>query len=291
MAAVEYGDGIGVVVVTYSPGVELDAFVASLDAATATPLPVVLSDNGSTDGAPQRVAAARPGTRLIVDETNPGYGAAVNAGAAVLGPEIGWVLVCNSDLTVRPGAIERLAEVIRADDSIGVVGPLIRNDDGSVYPSARRLPSFRDGIGHAVLADRWPGNPWTRRYRQEELGLATEPTATGWVSGACFLVRRSAFDAIGGFDEGFFMYFEDVDLGKRMLEAGYSSVYVPDAEVVHIGGSSTSQHSERMLRAHHESAYRYLAKKYPQWFMRPALLVARWGLQLRLRSELRRTAR
>lgn len=291
MAAAEYGDAIGVVVVTYSPGHELDDFAASLDEGRSQPLALVLSDNGSTDGAPQRVAAARSGTQLIVDESNPGYGAAVNAGAARFGPEVGYLLVCNSDLTLRPGAIERLHEVIRVDDRIGIVGPLIRNDDGTVYPSARRLPSFRDGIGHALFADRWPGNPWTRRYRQEELGLATEPTPTGWLSGACVLVRRSAFDAIGGFDEGFFMYFEDVDLGKRMLEAGFSSVYVPDAEVVHIGGSSTSQHSERMLRAHHESAYRYLAKKYPQWYMRPALGVAHLGLRWRLRSELRRATR
>ncbi len=281
---------VGVVVVTYSPGDEFDGFVASLDAA-APGIRLVLSDNGSVDGVPQRVARDRPATTLLVDASNPGYGAAVNAGVAALPASVGWILVCNPDLVLRPGTIERLRAVLEENDRIGATGPRIVDVNGRVYPSARRLPSFRDGVGHALLARRWPGNPWTARYQRAELSATATPTDTGWLSGSCLLVRRRAFDEIGGFDPGYFMYFEDVDLGKRLGEAGYRSVYVPDVSVVHIGGTTTSKHPERMLRAHHASTYRYLTKKYPQPWMKPALWAVRGGLALRLRAEIRRARR
>src|ERR1700675_225979 len=93
-------------------------------------------------------------------------------------------------------------------------GPLARDPDGSVYPSARHLPSLVRGSMHAVLGPVWPRNPWTAAYRQERL----EPSerTVGWLSGSCLLVRRSAFSQIGGFDERYFMYMEDVDLGERL---------------------------------------------------------------------------
>ncbi len=281
---------VAVVVVTYSPGEEFADFVTSLDAA-APGIRLVLSDNGSTDGVPQRVAAERPGTTLLVNPDNPGYGAAVNAGVATLPESVRWVLVANPDLEFRAGAIERLREVLITDNRVGAAGPRILDPEGRSYPSARRLPSFRDGVGHAVLARRWPGNPWTARYQRAELSATTTPTTTGWLSGSCLLVRRSAFDAIGGFDPGYFMYFEDVDLGKRLGEAGYRNVFVPDVAVVHVGGTTTSKHPERMLRAHHASTYRYLTKKYPQPWMKPALWAVRGGLALRLRAEIRRARR
>jgi N-acetylglucosaminyl-diphospho-decaprenol L-rhamnosyltransferase len=281
---------VGVVVVTYSPGAEFDDFIESLDRA-APGMRLVLSDNGSVDGVPQRVAAERPATTLLVNPDNPGYGAAVNAGAAAMPDSVTWILVCNPDLQLRPGTIERLRAVLEADATVGAAGPRIVDPDGATYPSARRLPSFRDGVGHALFARRWPGNPWTARYQRSEISRTVAPTTTGWLSGSCLLVRRSAFDAIGGFDPGYFMYFEDVDLGKRLGDAGYRNVYVPDVDVVHIGGTTTSRHPERMLRAHHASAYRYLTKKYPQPWMKPALWGVRAGLALRLRAEIRHARR
>lgn len=281
---------VGAVVITYSPGDMLRRFAASLDAA-GPGIPLVVSDNGSTDGAPERLAAERRGTTLLVDRTNPGYGAAANAGVAALPESVRWVLVCNPDTELTPAAVERMREVGEADGRIGALGPRIRTPDGAIYPSARRLPSFRVGVGHGLLAGRWRRNPWTRRYLQEELGEVDAPTPTGWLSGSCLLIRREAFEQIGGFDPGFFMYFEDVDLGKRLGDAGWLNVLVPDAEITHVGGATTSRHREKMLRAHHDSAYRYLTKKYPQPWMRPALGVAKLGLRMRLALELRRASR
>jgi N-acetylglucosaminyl-diphospho-decaprenol L-rhamnosyltransferase len=283
-------DDVGTVVITYSPGPLLRRFADSLDIA-APGMTLVVSDNGSTDGAPEELVATRPGTILVVDSTNPGYGAAANAGVARLPATVRWVLICNPDTDLSPDAIERMRTVGDADERIGALGPRIRTPDGLIYPSARRLPSFRVGVGHGLFASRWRRNPWTRRYLQEELGEVERPTPTGWLSGSCLMVRRTAFEQVGGFDPGFFMYFEDVDLGKRLGDAGWRNVLVPDAEIVHVGGATTSQHRVGMLRAHHESAYRYLQKKYPQPWMRPALWAARGALRVRLAVELRRADR
>lgn len=282
-------DQIAVVVVTYSPGAVLDSFVASLEAA-APGVHLVLSDNGSTDGVPQRIAEARDNTTLLINPDNPGYGAAINAAVATLDPRFSLVLVCNSDIELHPGALEALEAAVHPAD-VACVGPRILDPEGAVYPSARRLPSLRDGIGHAVLVRAWPRNPWTRRYLQEEIAHASAPAATGWLSGACLLIKRAPFEEIGGFDDGFFMYFEDVDLGRRFGAAGYRNVFVPAATVSHIGGSTTSRYPERMLRAHHQSAYRYLRNKHPEWWKRPALWVVRGGLALRLRLEVARALR
>lgn len=104
-----------------------------------------------------------------------------------------------------------------------------------MYPSARLLPSLGRGIGHAILSPMWPGNRWTREYRQE--GAAIGERTAEWLSGSCLLLRRAAFEGVDGFDPRYFMYAEDVDLGDRLGRAGWLNVYVPTAEVTHLGGT------------------------------------------------------
>ncbi|MEU3275191.1 glycosyltransferase family 2 protein [Saccharomonospora sp. NPDC006951] len=279
-----YGDQVAVVTVTYSPGETLDRFLDTLDKATDRDVEVVLADNGSVDGAPER-AEERDNVRLLRTGENLGYGAAVNRGAAELGERFGWIVVANPDLEWDPGSIDTLLDAARRWPRGGAFGPLIREPDGSVYPSARLLPSMGRGIGHALLGKIWPGNPWTRSYRQER-AVPSERTA-GWLSGSCLLVRREAFEAVSGFDPRYFMYFEDVDLGDRIGRAGWLSVYVPSAAVMHIGGQATSRASARMLAAHHDSAYRYLSDRHKGLLWQPVLMVIRAGLAVRLRLETR----
>ncbi|GAA2875581.1 glycosyltransferase family 2 protein [Pseudonocardia halophobica] len=278
-----YGDELAVVTVTYSPGDTLEAFLDSLKAATARPPRVVLADNGSVDGAPER-AAERDGVELLRIGENVGYGTAANRAVAGLGPEVGWVVVANPDLVWGEGAIDTLLEAAGRWPRAGALGPLIREPDGTVYPSARLLPSLGHGAGHAVLGRVWPGNPWTQTYRQAAAAIG-ERTA-GWLSGSCILVRRSAFDSVDGFDPRYFMYFEDVDLGDRLGRAGWLNVYVPTAEVVHTGGVSTSKPevSARMLAEHHRSAYRYLADRHPGPRNAPIRAAVRAGLAVRARA-------
>lgn len=278
-----YGDELAVVTVTYSPGDTLEVFLDSLKAATARPARVVLADNGSVDGAPER-AAERDGVELLRIGENVGYGTAANRAVAGLGPEVGWIVVANPDLVWGDGAIDTLLEAAGRWPRAGALGPLIREPDGTVYPSARLLPSLGHGAGHAVLGRVWPGNPWTQTYRQAAAAIG-ERTA-GWLSGSCILVRRSAFDSVDGFDPRYFMYFEDVDLGDRLGRAGWLNVYVPTAEVVHTGGVSTSKPevSARMLAEHHRSAYRYLADRHPGVRHAPLRAAVRAGLAVRARA-------
>lgn len=273
-----YGDGLAVVTVTYSPGNTLERFLDTLPKATDRPVRVILADNGSTDGVPER-AARRPGVDLVPMGANLGYGSAINRGIAELEDDIGWVVVANPDVEWRGGCLDELLAATRRWPRGGAFGPLITEPDGTVYPSARLRPSLVRGAGHALLCRIWPDNPFSKAYRQSE-AARVERTA-GWLSGSCLLLRRTAFDSVTGFDPRYFMYFEDVDLGDRLGSAGWLNVYVPQAEVMHIGGHATAQVSGRMLAEHHRSAYRYLADRHSGAVRAPLRFVLRAALELR----------
>ncbi|MCW2524416.1 MAG: dTDP-Rha--alpha-D-GlcNAc-pyrophosphate polyprenol alpha-3-L-rhamnosyltransferase [Frankiales bacterium] len=266
-------DAVSVVVVTYSPGESLAAFLDSLPAATKREVEVVLVDNGSTDGAPER-AAQRANVQLLSTGQNLGYGRAANLGLQASRTE--WTLIANPDVVLHAGAIDALYAAADRWPRAGALGPLIHTPDGAVYPSARAVPSLSRGIGHALFADLWPSNPWTTAYRRENEAV-TERTA-GWLSGSCLMLRRDAFESTSGFDPKFFMYFEDVDLGERLERAGWQNVYVPTASVTHLGGQSTQRHRSEMLSEHHRSAWSYLSARYPGRRHAPL----RWAIRLGL---------
>ncbi|HWD04263.1 MAG TPA: glycosyltransferase family 2 protein [Amycolatopsis sp.] len=277
-----YGDKLAVVTVTYFAGETLEKFLDTLDKASDREVRVVVADNASTDGAPEQ-AARREGVELVSIGENVGYGTAANRGVAALSDDYGWVVVVNPDVEWEPGSLDALLEVASRWPRGAAFGPLIHDLDGTVYPSARLLPSFGRGIGHAVFSKIWPTNPWTRQYRQES-ATPVERTSE-WLSGSCQLFRREAFDAVGGFDTRYFMYFEDVDLGDRLTKAGWLNVYAPSSSVMHIGGASTARVSKKMLRAHHASAYRYLADRHPGLLWKPVLAAVKLGLAVRVKLE------
>src|SRR5665811_1651865 len=132
----------------------------------------------------------------------------------------------------------------------------------------RDSPSLAQGIGHALLARVWPQNPWTRAYHRGSDGGVTEGAERrpDWLSGACLLLRREAFEAVGGFDEGYFMFFEDLDLSERLGKRGWTNVYLPSAKVTHVGGTSWRERPAPMIREHHASAVRYLTRRYHRWY-------------------------
>jgi N-acetylglucosaminyl-diphospho-decaprenol L-rhamnosyltransferase len=260
--------GVAVVVVNYESGPALVRCVEGLRSEGVAE--VVVVDNGSADGSLDQLRRRHlPDVEVVVPGRNLGYGSAANRGvAATSAPS---VLVCNPDLEVRPGAIAALASALAADPHDALVGPLIRNEDGTRYPSARRFPSLTDAAGHALLGIFAPDNRFTRSYQQAYLdGADRGPEAVDWVSGACFLVRRSAFEEVGGFDEAYFMYAEEVDLCWRLGRAGWGVTYLPTAEVTHLQGVSTDRHPFRMIIEHHRSLLRFAARSSPGW--RRALL-------------------
>jgi N-acetylglucosaminyl-diphospho-decaprenol L-rhamnosyltransferase len=267
-----------VVAVTYSPGASLDAFLDSLPGATTRRVEVVLADNGSTDGAPERAAATRPDVRVLRTGGNVGYGAAANAGLA--GLTEGYAVLANPDVVFEPGAIDELLAAAARWPRAATIGPAIRTPAGDLYPSARDLPRLSTGVGHALLGWLWPANPWTARYRRERETPRERPA--GWLSGSCLLVDLAAFWSVGGFDPGYFMYFEDVDLADRLGRRGWLHVYAPSAVVVHEGGHATRRQPTRMQRVHHTSAHRYLSGRYAGARYAPLRLALRSGLGLRM---------
>ncbi len=280
---------VALVTVSFGSQNVLPALLASAEAASSGPIELVVADNKPDDGTVSQIAALH-GARYVSIGSNAGYGAAVNAATKTLGDHITWVAVANPDLVLTPGAVDALVGSGSLDDRIGAIGPRILTAEGAVYPSARPIPSLRTGIGHALFANLWPDNPWSSAYRLDRTD-ATTATEAGWLSGAFLLVRRSAFDELGGFDESYFMYFEDVDLGYRLGRAGWLSVYEPAAEVVHLGAHSTSEHSAQMLREHHRSARTFLSRKYSGILLLPVRVGLNIGLAIRSRIAQRRAAR
>jgi N-acetylglucosaminyl-diphospho-decaprenol L-rhamnosyltransferase len=271
---------LAVVTVSYRSRGALAGLIESLGSSSLTPAETVVVNNAPDD---RLELPDFEGLHVVEAGGNLGYGAGINLGARSLAPEIEWVLITNPDVRLGPHALETLLEVAAAEPTAGAVGPRIVEPGGDVYPSARELPSLRTGVGHALFANLWLSNPWSRRYHGDYRASSERWRETGWLSGSCQLVRRSAFDAIGGFDDSYFMYFEDVDLGDRLTKAGWRNLYVPTASVVHTGAHSTKGAAAAMRAEHHRSAYRYLSRKYAAWYLFPVRLALRAALALRAR--------
>jgi N-acetylglucosaminyl-diphospho-decaprenol L-rhamnosyltransferase len=236
--------------------------------ASAGVVDIVVVDNGSTDGSPDRLRAALPTIRVVAAPGNVGYARGANIGIAAT--EAPVVAVLNGDVELAPGVAAAMIAALEADARVGAVGPRVLNVDGSVYPSARTNPGLLVAAAHGVLGLVWRTNPWTRRYRQ----LDVDPTRArdvDTVSGAAVWLRREALDDVGGWDERYFMYMEDVDLCLRLRRAGWRVRYEPAGEIVHVQGASTSKRPYRMIAEHHRSVWRFAARRYRGW--QRALLV------------------
>ncbi|HEX6388172.1 MAG TPA: glycosyltransferase family 2 protein [Solirubrobacteraceae bacterium] len=204
---------------------------------------VIVVDNGSTDGSADVVPEW---ARLVRLEENLGYGPAVNRGVAET--DAAFVAAANSDLVFAPGAIDALLAAAARHPNAGAFAPRLVLPDGRTqhsvhpFPTLPRLAAFNLGLTSIGLGDRLTIEGHTDLDRER---------AVDWAHGAFLMVCREAWDAVGGFDEEQWMYAEDLDLGWRLRQAGYATVYVPDARVEHAVAASTSQAfgDERVARA------------------------------------------
>jgi len=250
------GGAVAAVVVNYRSAPATVACVASLRGEGVEEIVVV--DSASGDDVAARLAEADPGVRLVALTRNRGYGAAANAGAAATSALL--VLLCNADVVVRPGTVSALVDAAARRPQVGAFGPRIERPDGSRYPSARAFPSVLDAAGHGFLGLVNTDNPFSRRYLRTGGRDDTDndaPTSVDWVSGACVLLRRAAFSSVGGFDESYFMFVEEVDLCWRLRRAGWEVSYEPGGCVTHEEGLSRASAPYRMIAAHHWSLWRF----------------------------------
>ncbi|MEX2659775.1 MAG: glycosyltransferase family 2 protein [Acidimicrobiales bacterium] len=218
---------------------------------------IVVVDNASADGSVAAIRAADPDVHVIPLDENVGFGAGVNRGAAEVAEP--FLLVLNPDVEVEPGSTKVLLDALVGDAGLALVGPRIETPEGVLYPSARTFPDMADAAGHAFLHFVWPNNPFSRRYRMLDWDHR-DHRDVDWVAGTHLLARRAAWDQVGGFDDAFFMYMEDVDLCWRLHRAGWRVGYEPAAVVKHAIGRSTDQTPYRMIAAHHRSLLRYAAR-------------------------------
>jgi N-acetylglucosaminyl-diphospho-decaprenol L-rhamnosyltransferase len=249
------------VVINYEAGPALCECVRSLlaDTSAGSPPQVVVVDNGSSDGSVAAVMQVIPAVTVVDPGENLGYARAANLGIAAT--DLPIVAVCNSDIEVRAGAAGAVLDRLNTEDDLGAVGPMVRNTDGTIYPSARSVPRLRDAVGHGLLGLIWPTNPFTRRYRQLDVDPSRQRDVD-WVSGAAVWLRRDALRTVGGWDERYFMYAEDVDLCWQLRQRGWRVGYEPGAVVMHVQGVSTAKHPYRMIAEHHRSLYRFASKRW-----------------------------
>ena len=251
---------LSAVVVTYHSRDCIADCLRSLDRARGgLAMEVLVVDNASADGTPDVVREAAPWARVVGTGGNLGYAKAVNRGTAESTGE--FVLVLNPDCVVESGALEALVGWLRAHPRCAIAAPRIRNTDGTVEYSARSFPTHLTFLFNRYsLATRlWPGNPWSRRYLLSDWDHASD-RSVDWVSGACMCVRRAAIAQVGGMDEFYFMFNEDVDWCHAMKRTGWSVDFVAAAEVTHHIGASKGRVADRVILERHRGMIHYFRK-------------------------------
>jgi len=244
------------VVVSYNTREELRRCLASLRAHSGLPCEILVVDNASTDGSADMVQSEYPEARVVRNRENVGFSRANNQG---LREATGaYALILNSDAELAPGALPALAALLDARPRLGAVGPRTLNPDGTVQisfgPALTPLSEWRQ---RRLVRGVKRRHPSTLREAAAQAAREQEPD---WLSGACLLARKEALDAVDGFDEGFFLYEEDVDLCLRLRRAGWGILFTPAAEVVHHLGRSMQADPGRARLEYHRSHLRFYRK-------------------------------
>ena len=221
---------------------------------------IIVVDNASVDGTTDMLRTDFPHVRVLANRHNAGFGAANNQALRVASGR--YALLLNPDAEARPGAIGRLLTFLDQRPQAAGAGPRLLNPDGSTQPSRRRFPDVPTAFVESTVLQRYLGG--LRRVRRFYLSETSDdrPQRVDWLVGACLLLRRSALDEVGGFDERFFMYSEEMELCYRLRQAGHELWYVPEAEVLHHEAASSRQDLFRRNVTFHESRYRFFRKHH-----------------------------
>lgn len=282
---------ISIVIVSYQTREVLRHCLASIGAGDAQE--VIVVDNGSTDGSIEMVATDFPWVKLLGNAENIGYGAAANQ--AIAASRADYILLLNSDTLLQTTSAQALRAYLDAHPHVAVVGPRLLNADSSLQASCYPFPS----PGHLFLEEsllargvaRLPGlrERYLRTWRHDKARRVP------WVLGAALAMRRTAFEAIGGFDPEYFMYYEEIDLCYRLRAQGWEVHFAPVTTIMHLGGVSTSQQRAKMQYRLFQSMTLFYARHYARrqtQFLRLVLIpltAARLGYDA-LRAGLRHDA-
>lgn len=250
---------LDVIVVNYNAGMLLQRCVESVLASEGVDVHCIVVDNASTDDSLQALDADQRIERRLMLVSNPdnrGFATAVNQGAAL--GQGDWLLLLNPDAVVEPDGLAALMHTARLLPEAGVLGPLIVNPDGTEQRGCRRdLPKPLDAFWQALKLHRiFPSSDFNHERRPLPVATVAVPA----VSGACMLVRRAAFEQVGGFDEGFFLHFEDLDFCARLGEAGWGVYFVPTVRVEHVQGACSQGKEARISEYKAAGMKRYFSR-------------------------------
>jgi N-acetylglucosaminyl-diphospho-decaprenol L-rhamnosyltransferase len=265
---------LSIVIVAYQSGEFLRRCLPAVADSTGE---IVVVDNGSPGGETARLCAGFSNIRLIERERNDGFGSAANAGVAAT--EGHWILLLNPDAWPEGDAVERLVRFAEEEPGLGAAGPLLYNPEGRPQRSTIRPP-----LSPLALA-LWAAFPHalSRAYGVLRGPARHTPRDGEFLQASALLLRREAFEEVGGFDESFFMYGEDADLCARLRDAGWDMAVCPEARFVHVGGGSTDGEGERLAIELVRSWLRLISKRKS---LRQAERARRWLLAaLRLRRR------
>jgi len=267
---------LSVAIVSYNAREELSACLESIYGGVHPDLEVIVADNASTDGSASMVRDRFPQADLVTLESNVGFSRANNV--CWRRAESDLIVFLNADTIVPQGAFERMLVLMRTRTELGALGPLLRNDDGSVQMSFGSMLSPTSELGQKIVnAGYRNGAGPLRRYVERR--HARERTVD-WVSGACLVTRRSLLETIDGFDEAFFLYSEDVDLCARIRKTGAKILFTPQIEITHLKGRSMSKVRDRAFYESQRSRLHFYAKHYgqPRFGLLKLYMTVRLGL-------------
>ena len=283
---------LSVVIVNWNAGRALDDCLASLFASKPVgALEVLLVDNASTDGSQARAARDYPGIKILQNAENRGFAPGANQGLEWAVGEL--MLLLNPDAMLQPSTISLLVDFMNEHPEAAVVGPRLLNPDGTVQGSARRDPSPWTGLfgRDAPLTRLFPNNPVSRRELPNLCHVGDAPLEVDWISGACLLVRRAAYEQVGGLDERFFLFWEDADWCRRFRRAGWKVYYLPTAVGTHRVGVSRAQRPMRSAIDFHRSAYRFYRKHHLSSPFHPMIIPLAAGLLISFGTRALRAVR
>jgi GT2 family glycosyltransferase len=232
-------------------------------------------DNASTDGSPEMVRTEFPNVQLVVNSENRGFTAANNQGLAL--SQGRYLLLLNPDTKVVDDALTTMVRYMDDHPQVGALGPQLCYPDGSLQSSRRRFPTFATALVESTVVQEW----WTDNRILRRYYMADTPNAgklriqsVDWVVGACLLVRRLVYEQVGGLDETFFMYSEELDWCKRIKEAGWEVIYLPTATIIHHEGKSSEQvvparhiHFQSSKVSYFHKHHGALQAEFLRWFL------------------------
>ncbi|MCP4684641.1 MAG: glycosyltransferase family 2 protein [bacterium] len=280
----EYRPKVSIVIVTCN---SLPALSDCLEALKEVPeaglFELILVDNASADGSPEKVRETFPDCRIVTHENNLGFAAACNRGAQEAAGE--YLLFLNPDVIVDPGAIDALLRATEQTPDAGLVSGRLRFPDGSFQATCRKFPTITNLVfSRGSLFSRLLGGGADResRYTLPDYEVTTEVPS---VAATLLMIRKDLFDRLEGFDSRFFMFMEDTDLSLRASQTGARNFVVPSAGGVHAWGRGSRAGRFRRLRHHHFSLWQYFLKHLPNGFsviVLPVLLTVHMALSILL---------